>query len=136
GRASLAAAGVRAPARARRAGTHAAPRHSRLAARVSAAEGFVHRFEPGGGAAALLLLHGTGGDENQLVGLGRQLAPEAALLSPRGQVLEDGVAPRFFARRGIGVLDLDDLRAKADDLAAWVHAACVYYERDVYRVIA
>ena len=103
---------------------------------MSAADAFIHRFEPGVSSVTLLLLHGTGGDENQLIDLGRQLAPQAALLSPRGQVLEDGVAPRFFARRGIGVLDLDDLRAKADDLAAWVHAACVYYGRDVCRVIA
>ena len=103
---------------------------------MSAAEAFVHRFEPGTGSATLLLLHGTGGDENQLVGLGRQLAPEAALLSPRGQVLEGGVAPRFFARRGIGDLDLDDLRRRGDDLAAWVTAACEHYGRDPGRVFA
>ena len=97
---------------------------------MSGVEAFVHRFEPGSGRATLLLLHGTGGDEHQLIDLGRQLAPEAALLSPRGQVLEDGVAPRFFARRGVGDLDLDDLRRRGEELAAWVRDACVHYERD------
>jgi phospholipase/carboxylesterase len=103
---------------------------------MSAAEEFVHRYESGAGPATLLLLHGTGGDEHQLIELGRQLAPTAALLSPRGQVLEDGVAARFFARRGVGDLDLDDLRRRGDDLAAWVGAACLAYERDPARVIA
>ena len=103
---------------------------------MSSAEAFVHRFEPGAGPVTLLLLHGTGGDEDQLIGLGRQLAPEAALLSPRGQVLEGGVALRFFERRGIGDLDLDDLRRRGDDLAAWVTAACEHYGRDAGRVIA
>jgi predicted esterase len=103
---------------------------------VSAAEAFVHRFEPGAGPATLLLLHGTGGDEHQLIDLGRQLAADAALLSPRGQVLEDGVAARYFARRGAGNLDLDDLRRRGDGLAAWVGDACARYGRDPGRVIA
>jgi phospholipase/carboxylesterase len=103
---------------------------------VSAVEAFVHRVEPGSGPATLLLLHGTGGDEHQLIDLGRRLAPEAALLSPRGRVLEDGVAARFFARRGVGDLDLDDLRRRGEELAGWVREACAHYERDPARVIA
>jgi phospholipase/carboxylesterase len=103
---------------------------------MSAVEAFVHRFEPGSGPVTLLLLHGTGGDQHQLIDLARQLAPEAALLSPRGKVLEDGVAARFFARRGVGDLDLDDLRVRAAELASWVADACAHYERDAARVIA
>ena len=103
---------------------------------MSAVDAFTHRHEPGSGPATLLLLHGTGGDEHQLIELGRQLAPTAALLSPRGQVLEDGVAARFFARRGVGDLDLDDLRRRGDELAAWVGEACLAYERDPARVLA
>ena len=103
---------------------------------MSAVDAFTHRYEPGSGPATLLLLHGTGGDEHQLVDLGRRLAPEAALLSPRGQVLEGGVAPRFFARRGVGDLDLEDLRRRGDELAAWVAEACAHYGRDPGRVIA
>jgi predicted esterase len=103
---------------------------------VSAAEAFVHRYEPGSGLATLLLLHGTGGDEHQLISLGRQLAPTAALLSPRGKVLEGGVAARFFARRGMGNLDLDDLRVRGDELAQWVGDASAQYGRDPERVIA
>jgi predicted esterase len=103
---------------------------------MSAVEAFLHRYEPGSGPATLLLLHGTGGDENQLIDLGRRLAPEAALLSPRGQVLEDGRAARFFERRGVGDLDLDDLRRRGDELAGWVREACAHYERDPGDVIA
>jgi phospholipase/carboxylesterase len=79
---------------------------------------FIHRSEPGQGRP-LLLLHGTGGDEEQLIGLGRMLAPEAPLISPRGKVLENG-SPRFFRRLSEGVFDEEDLRARARELAAWV----------------
>lgn len=81
---------------------------------------FVHHSEPGTGRP-LLLLHGTGGDEFQLVQLGRMLAPEAPLLSPRGQSLEEGF-PRFFRRQAEGVLDIEDLKARAVELAGWVDA--------------
>lgn len=86
--------------------------------------GFVHRFEPGTapGRKPLLLLHGTGADENDLVPLGRRVAPGAALLSPRGQVLEGGM-PRFFRRLAEGVFDEADLRRRAADLAGFVTAA-------------
>ncbi len=71
----------------------------------------IHRFEPGNRreATPLLLLHGTGGDENDLLPLGEAIAPGAALLSPRGQVLEHGM-PRFFRRLAEGVFDEDDVR--------------------------
>jgi phospholipase/carboxylesterase len=85
---------------------------------------FRHRFEPGSNAALppLLLLHGTGGDENDLLPLGQAVAPGAALLSPRGQVLEHGM-PRFFRRLAEGVFDEEDLRRQTDALADFVLAA-------------
>lgn len=89
--------------------------------------GFVHRFSAGqAGAPALLLLHGTGGSEADLLPLGERLAPGAAMLSPRGQVLERGM-PRFFRRLAEGVFDQDDLARRTDDLAAFVRRA-----REVY----
>lgn len=85
---------------------------------------FIHRFEPGRDAAApvLLLLHGTGGNEHDLVPLGEQLAPGAPLLSPRGRVLEHGM-PRFFRRFAEGVFDEEDIRRRAAELAAWLPRA-------------
>lgn len=82
---------------------------------------FVHRFEPAtaAGVAPVLLLHGTGGDENDLIPLGRTVAPGAALLSPRGQVLEHGM-PRFFRRLAEGVFDENDVRRRALDLANFI----------------
>lgn len=94
---------------------------------------FVHRFVPGSGANAgvtLLVLHGTGGDENNLLPLGRALLPGAALLSPRGQVDENG-ALRFFRRLREGVFDLEDLARRTDDLAEFVLAASRKYGFDV-----
>lgn len=97
--------------------------------------GFTHVFEPGEDGWTLLLLHGTGGDERDLVGLGRQLAPGAALLSPRGKVLE-GDAPRFFRRLAVGQLDIPDLLVRTDELARFVGAAVERYELDPEHVIA
>src|SRR5919112_2434518 len=85
---------------------------------------FIHRFEPGADPRArpLLLLHGTGGDENDLIGLGRAVAPGAPLLSPRGKVLENGM-PRFFRRLAEGVFDEADVRHRASELADFIISA-------------
>ena len=89
---------------------------------------FVHRFEPGKvpAAAPLLLLHGTGGDENDLIDLGRLIAPGAALLSPRGKILEGGM-PRFFRRLAEGIFDEADVTRRANELADFVDAARAHY---------
>lgn len=89
---------------------------------------FIHRFEPGNRLEAppLLLLHGTGGDENDLLPLGRAISPGSALLSPRGKVLEHGM-PRFFRRLSEGIFDEDDVRRRADELANFVEAARARY---------
>jgi predicted esterase/catechol 2,3-dioxygenase-like lactoylglutathione lyase family enzyme len=99
--------------------------------------GFVHQFIPAQAAdtPTLLLLHGTGGNEHDLLDLGRALYPGAALLSPRGQVLENGM-PRFFRRLAEGVFDLDDLRRRTHELAEFVAAASAAYKVDPRRVIA
>jgi phospholipase/carboxylesterase len=71
------------------------------------------------GAPLLVLLHGTGGDENDLLELGRQVLPGAHLLAPRGDVLEGG-APRFFKRLGMGVYDMADLARATQKLASFI----------------
>ncbi|MGR4930654.1 alpha/beta hydrolase [Bradyrhizobium sp. CAR08] len=85
---------------------------------------FIHRFEPArdAGSPPLLLLHGTGGDENDLLGLGKMISPGSALLSPRGRVLEHGM-PRFFRRLTEGVFDEDDVRRRALELGDFVAEA-------------
>ena len=97
--------------------------------------GFQHVYEPGTGDWTLVLLHGTGGDERDLLGLGRQVAPSAALLSPRGKVLEGGM-PRFFRRLAVGQLDIPDLLVRTDELAAFVTAAAQGYGRDPGKIAA
>lgn len=99
--------------------------------------GFVHRFEPatGGSRRTLLLLHGTGGNESDLVPLGRRLDPDAAVLSPRGQVLEHGM-PRFFRRLAEGVFDLEDLERRTDELATFVTTATTQYRLDARGIVA
>ena len=89
---------------------------------------FIYRFEPGTepGRPPLLLLHGTGGDEGDLLPLGRAVAPGSALLSPRGKVLENGM-PRFFRRLAEGVFDEEDVRRRADELSGFVAEACEAY---------
>ena len=88
-----------------------------------------HVFQPaddGAAGPALLLLHGTGGDEHDLLPLRDHLSPGAAVLSVRGTVLENGM-PRFFRRLREGVFDEDDLRRQADDLAEFVVTASEAY---------
>jgi predicted esterase len=102
--------------------------------------GFGHVYEPPGAVPAqppftLLLLHGTGGNEHDLLPLGRALAPHAGRLSPRGQVLERGNA-RFFRRLSEGVFDLEDLQKRTHDLAEFVAAAADAYGFDPKRVVA
>ncbi|OPY98340.1 hydrolase [Bradyrhizobium sacchari] len=89
---------------------------------------FIHRFEPatGAGSPPLLLLHGTGGDENDLLGLGKMISPGSALLSPRGRVLEHGM-PRFFRRLAEGVFDEEDVRRRALELGDFVSEARKQY---------
>jgi hypothetical protein len=90
---------------------------------------FIHRFVPGHrtGTAPLLLLHGTGGDENDLMPLGQAIAPGAALLSARGKVLEHGL-PRFFRRLAEGVFDEKDVRRRANELADFIVKARQKYQ--------
>jgi phospholipase/carboxylesterase len=85
---------------------------------------FIHRYEPATDPKRppLLLLHGTGGDENDLLGLGRMSSPGSALLSPRGKILENGM-PRFFRRLAEGVFDEEDVRFRANELADFVAEA-------------
>jgi len=98
--------------------------------------GFIHRFIPGEDSSeTLLVLHGTGGNENDLVGIGQAVAPGAAILSPRGNVLENG-APRFFRRISEGVFDPREVRARGDELARFIRAAVVTYRLDASRVFA
>jgi Predicted esterase len=87
---------------------------------------FIHEFVPGTSNRTLLLLHGTGGNERDLIPLGRELDPNAALLSPRGKVLENGM-PRFFRRLAEGIFDLEDLQKRTNELADFVGAAAQHY---------
>lgn len=95
---------------------------------MSAALSLIHRHEPGAdpSAPALLLLHGTGADENDLIGLARMVAPEATLISPRGPVKE-GSANRWFRRLTEGVFDEPDLIARTDQLAGFITQAMTAY---------
>lgn len=103
--------------------------------------GFVHHFVPAPVASetnerpTLLLLHGTGGNEDSLLDWGRSLAPKDNLLSPRGHVLENGM-PRFFRRLAEGVFDEEDLYLRATELAEFIGEASQHYGFDKNNVIA
>src|SRR3979411_1281614 len=96
---------------------------------------FIHEFVPGGSERTLLLLHGTGGNERDLIPLGRELDPTAALLGPRGKVLENGM-PRVFRRLAEGVFDQDDLQKRTHELADFVVAAARHYKIDIEKLVA
>jgi phospholipase/carboxylesterase len=100
--------------------------------------GFVHRFiraDDSASGETLLVLHGTGGNENDLVGIGQTVAPGAAILSPRGNVLENG-APRFFKRLAEGVFDPQEVRSRAEELTRFILAAIAKYDLDARRIFA
>jgi phospholipase/carboxylesterase len=102
--------------------------------------GFIHRFVPPNSNAkeamlTLLLLHGTGGNEDDLIPLGKELAPNASILSVRGKVLENGM-PRFFRRLEEGVFDMEDLKIRTDELAEFIAKSSSVYKLDPERVIA
>jgi phospholipase/carboxylesterase len=93
---------------------------------------FIHRFIPGRESSpgrVLLLLHGTGGNENDMIPLGRDLDPAAAILSLRGNVLENGM-PRFFRRLAEGVFDEEDVVRRANELAEFIPKAAAKFEFD------
>lgn len=103
---------------------------------MSHAEQFIHRFEAGDAARPILLaLHGTGGNENDLVPLARAIDPRAAVLSPRGRVLEQGM-PRFFRRLAEGVFDQEDLRVRTRELGEFLDSASARYGFDRSRLVA
>jgi len=100
--------------------------------------GFIHRYVPAEDSASgetLLVLHGTGGDENDLIGIGQAVAPGAAVLSPRGNVLENG-APRFFRRLSEGVFDPKEVRSRAEELSRFIRSAVITYRLDPERIFA
>lgn len=99
---------------------------------------YAHRFIPAESNSTqrvLLLLHGTGGDENDMVPLGRDLDPSAALLSLRGNVLENGM-PRFFRRLAEGIFDEEDVIRRANELADFIPVAAAKYAFDSARTTA
>jgi phospholipase/carboxylesterase len=113
--------------------------------------GFIHRFIPSNKRneartreqgtkgkttfTTLLLLHGTGGNEEDLIPVGHEIAPGSAILSPRGQVLENGM-PRFFKRLAEGVFDIEDLKFRTHELADFVEVASKVYGFDLQYVVA
>jgi predicted esterase len=96
---------------------------------------FIHEFVPGSSNRTLLLLHGTGGNERDLIPLGHELDSNAALLSPRGKILENGM-PRFFRRLAEGVFDVEDLKQRTNELADFVAAAAQHYKLAVDKFVA
>ena len=102
---------------------------------MSVSEDFIHKFVPGVSERTLILLHGTGGTESDLLELGKALDPEAASLSPRGKVLEHGM-PRFFRRLAEGVFDEEDLVFRTHELADFIQFAAKQYGFDQSKSIA
>jgi predicted esterase len=112
--------------------------------------GFIHKFIPANEneierrrrrrqskvVPTFLLLHGTGGNEEDLIPLAREISSQAAILSPRGKVLENGIYPRFFRRLAEGVFDIEDLKFRTNELANFVKDASKAYGFDMHDVTA
>ncbi len=106
--------------------------------------GFIHLFQPAphltaeqtpAAATTVVLLHGTGANEYDLLELGHTIAPDANILSPRGKVLEQGM-PRYFRRFPNGVFDQEDLAFRARELADFLGRAAAHYRFDPKQVVA
>jgi predicted esterase len=91
---------------------------------VSALDGWTYLADPGSGpdGPALLMLHGTGGGEHEMLAFGRSLLPGAPVLAPRGRISEGGAA-RFFSRTPQDPFRFPDLPERIDELAGFVRAA-------------
>jgi len=96
---------------------------------------FIHNFIPGTKPATVLVLHGQGGDENDLLPVARALAPGAAFLSPRGKADENGAA-RFFARISRDEFDETEVRFRSRELAEWIGEAVATYSLDGSKIYA
>jgi phospholipase/carboxylesterase len=106
-------------------------------ATVSQLAGYDYHYEPGTDPTqpVLLLLHGTGGSETDLIPLARLIAPTASLVSPRGNVLENGM-PRFFRRIAEGVFDLEDLRVRTQQMGQFIREAAQAHDFETSQVVA
>ena len=100
---------------------------------------FINRKDSGSNDLAknltLVLLHGTGGNEEDLIPLGKEIEPTASILSPRGKVLENGM-PRFFRRLAEGVFDMEDLKFRTHELANFIQQCSLHYKFDLRKTIA
>ena len=85
--------------------------------------GFVYNYIPGSDETTLLLLHGTGGNEDDLLSVGQMLDQKASIIAPRGKVLEYGM-PRYFKRVAPGVFDIEDLKFRTTELAQFIQLVC------------
>jgi len=104
---------------------------------VSVRLGFIHKFVPAtksNNKITLLLLHGTGGNEDDLIPLASELSPGSSMLSPRGKVLENGM-PRFFRRFAEGIFDVEDLKYRTNELADFIKAASSRYGFDPNSIV-
>ncbi len=83
----------------------------------------------------LVLLHGTGGNEEDILFLGKEIEPNASILSPRGKVLENGM-PRFFRRLSEGIFDIEDLKFRTHELADFIQNCSLHYKFNLNQTIA
>lgn len=94
-----------------------------------------HIFQQGESERVLLLLHGTGGTEQDLLPIAKMIDPNASVLSVRGNVSENGM-PRFFKRLREGVFDEEDLIARTEELYQFLDEASQEYGFDRSKVVA
>ena len=104
---------------------------------MSARLDFIHKWVPAtrsNNGITLLLLHGTGGNEDDLIPLASELSPGSSMLSPRGKVLENGM-PRFFRRFAEGIFDVEDLKYRTNELAGFIKTASSRYGFDLNSIV-